>query len=235
MNCLIVDDEQLARDVIELYIGKIDFLHLAGSYSGALPAFSHLSKEPVDLIFLDIKMPEINGLEFIRTIKNPPKIILTTAFHEYALDGFDLNVVDYLLKPISFERFIKAVDKVKTLRDLTTAGAGTGMTATAQEFYVRSDRKLIRLHPSDIIFIEGMKNYLSIHTPKEKIIVHNTMINIENELSSFPDILRVHKSFLVNKNYIRELDSNLIRLTTGDTLPLGGIYKDQFMNAMRII
>lgn len=231
MNCLIVDDELLAREVIELYIGKIDFLQLTGSYGSALQVFSHLNREPADLIFLDIKMPEMTGLEFLRAIKHPPKVILTTAFHEYALEGFELDVIDYLLKPISFDRFFKAVNKARAIM----APAGMPALKPAQEFYVKSDRKLIRINPADIVFIEGMKNYLSIHTTTEKIIVHNTMINIETELSSYPDILRIHKSFLVNKNFIKELDSNLIRLNTGISLPLGGSYKDEFMNAMRII
>lgn len=231
MKCLVVDDEMLAREVIEHHIRKIEALQLAGSYGSALQAFAHLSRETVDLIFLDIKMPEINGLEFIRTIKSQPKIILTTAFHEYALEGFELDVADYLLKPVSFERFARAVAKVQT----AIIPAGTSVTPAAGEFYVKSDRKLIRVEPQEIIYIEGMKNYLSIHTSTQKIIVHNTMGHIEAELASCRDILRVHKSFLVNRNFIRELDGNMIKLSTGMEVPLGGMYREPFLNAMRII
>jgi DNA-binding LytR/AlgR family response regulator len=235
MNCIIVDDELLAQEVIEYYVNKVDFLQLVGKYSNAIQVFAALNKEPkIDLIFLDIKMPEMTGLEFIKTIKNPPKIILTTAFHEYALEGFELDVVDYLLKPISLERFIKAIEKAKSLHDSIIP------TANLQEkhnepFYVKSDRKLVKVNPSEIIYIEGMKNYICINTTNQKIIVHNTMSSIEEELKSYPDILRIHKSFFVNKNYIKEIEGSLIKLSSGVEIPLGGIYKDDFMCAMRIV
>lgn len=235
MNCIIVDDELLAQEVIEFYVNKVDFLQLVGKYNNAIQVFTALNKEPkIDLVFLDIKMPEMTGLEFIRTIKNPPKIILTTAFHEYALEGFELDVVDYLLKPISFERFIKAVGKAKNLHEpLTNSSARP--EKTSNEFYVKSDRKLVKVNPSEIIYIEGMKNYLSINTINQKIIVHNTMSNIEEELKPHPDILRIHKSFFVNKNYIKEIDNNLVILTNSISIPLGGLYKEQFMKTMRIV
>jgi DNA-binding LytR/AlgR family response regulator len=235
MNCIIVDDELLAHEVIEFYVNKVDFLQLVGKYSNAIQVFTALNKEPkIDLIFLDIKMPEMTGLEFIRTIKNPPKIILTTAFHEYALEGFELDVVDYLLKPISFERFIKAVGKAKNLHEPHTNSSHLP-DKESKEFYVKSDRKLVKVNPSEITYIEGMKNYLSINTINQKIIIHNTMSNLEEELKSYSDILRIHKSFFVNKNYIKEIEGNLIKLSTDIEVPLGGVYKDAFMGAMRVV
>lgn len=236
MNCLIVDDEVLAQDVIETYIDRVDFLTLTGKCNNAFQAFAALCKEPIDLMFLDIKMPEMTGLELIKTLKNPPKIIITTAFHEYALEGYELDITDYLLKPISFERFLKAVQKVESAYTTTAKELPTQViTAGADEFYVKSDRKLIRINPADIIYIEGLKNYLCIYTTFQKVVVLSTMVNIENELKRFPFIHRVHKSFLVNKHFIKEMDNSILHLTTGSEIPLGALYKDAFLNSMRIL
>jgi DNA-binding LytR/AlgR family response regulator len=233
MKCLIVDDEALARDVIETYIEKVDFLRLAGKCSNALQAFSALNKQEIDLMFLDIKMPEMTGLEFIRTLKAPPKIIITTAYHEYALDGFELDVVDYLLKPISFERFLKAVHKVKMPQEQLPAY--NNVMPPPEAFYVRSDRKLVKINPAEVIFIESLKNYLCIYTATQKVIVLSTMQYLEEQLRAYPFILRVHKSFLVNKNYISEIDNGILRMSSGNEIPLGGLYKDSFLEAMKIL
>jgi DNA-binding LytR/AlgR family response regulator len=233
MKCLIVDDEMLAREVIETYIEKVDFLELAGKCSNALQAFSALNKEHVDLMFLDIKMPEMTGLEFIRTLKAPPKIIITTAFHEYALDGYELDVVDYLLKPISFERFLKAVHKIKIRQEQLPVPGSERLLPEA--FYVRSDRKLVKINPAEIVFIESLKNYLCIHTGKQKVIVLSTLQYLEEQLKEYSFILRVHKSFLVNKNFITEIDNGILRMNSGNEIPLGGLYKDSFLEAMKIL
>jgi DNA-binding LytR/AlgR family response regulator len=233
MKCLIVDDEMLARDVIETYIEKVDFLQLAGKCSNALQAFSALNKQHIDLMFLDIKMPEMTGLEFIRSLKTPPKIIITTAFHEYALDGFELDVVDYLLKPISFERFLKAVHKVRVPQEQLPAHTPEKLPPEA--FYVRSDRKLVKINPAEIVFIESLKNYLCIYTGKQKVIVLSTLQYLEEQLKEYPFILRVHKSFLVNKSFITEIDNGILRMNTGNEIPLGGMYKDTFLEAMKIL
>jgi DNA-binding LytR/AlgR family response regulator len=233
MKCLIVDDEALARDVIETYIEKVDFLELIGKCNNALQAFSALNKQPIDLMFLDIKMPEMTGLEFIRTLKTPPKIIITTAFHEYALDGFELDVVDYLLKPIPFERFLRAVHKVKAPQEQLPGT--THEMLQPESFYVRSDRKLVKINPTEIIFIESLKNYLSIYTGTQKVIVLSTMQYLEEKLKHYSFIHRVHKSFLVNKNFISEIDNGILRMSSGNEIPLGGLYKDSFLEAMKIL
>jgi len=222
LKCLVVDDEALAREVIELYISKVSFLELAGSCNSALQAFAMLNKETIDLMFLDIKMPEMTGLELLQNLKHPPKVIITTAFHQYALEGYELNVVDYLMKPVSFERFLKAVGKAAPVTG-TGEDKATNISDSRQDLFVKSDRKLIRIQAADILYIEGLKNYLCIHTSAQKIIVHSTMTGMEEELRLHPFISRVHKSFLVNKNYIRELDGNLITLNTGATVPVGGV------------
>lgn len=233
MRCLIVDDEQLAREILERYIGKTDDLQLAGTCNNALQAFAALNRQEVDVMFLDIKMPEMNGLELIRTLNTRPKIIITTAFHEYALDGFELDVVDYLLKPISFDRFLKAVGKARAL--IETPGGAAVKELHSDAFYVRSDRKLVKVKASEIIFIEALKNYLSIHTATQKIIVLSTMLHMEEQLKEFSFLHRIHKSFLVNKQFITEIDNGIVRMNTGSEIPLGGLYRDAFLNAMRIL
>lgn len=233
MKCLIVDDESLAREVIESYIARVDSLELAGQCSNAIQAFAALNKEQVDLMFLDIKMPEMTGLEFLRVLKHPPKVIITTAFHEYAIDGFELDVVDYLLKPVSFKRFLKAIDKVNPGTSATPAPQVTVQPPEA--FYVRSDRKLVKVNPAEIVYIEALKNYLCICTLNQKIIVHSTMVYLEEQLREFPFIHRVHKSFLVNKHFISEIDNGILKLSTGNEIPLGGLFRDAFLEAMRIL
>lgn len=233
MNCLIVDDEVLAQDVLEHYIQQTETLELKGKCSNALEAFAMLNREPVDLMFLDIKMPEISGIDFIKSLRNIPRIIITTAYHEYALEGYELDIVDYLLKPISFERFLKAIGKlpVPAATHAVPAAdkAGTG-------FFVKSDRKLIHIDPEEIRYIEGLKNYLLIHTKdSRKIIVHSTMVNMETQLQTYTYIFRVHKSFLVNRRYIKEIDGNIISLTDNTQIPLGALYKDSFLNAIRVL
>lgn len=231
MNCLIIDDEPLAQDVIEHYIRKTDFLHLQGKCSNVLQAFSVLSKTPSDLLFLDIHMPEIDGLSFIRTLKDPPRVILTTAYSQYALEGYELNVVDYLLKPISFERFLKAVNKV---REQQVPSPAPEATAGSGELFVKSDGKYLRVDCADILYVEGLRNYLMIHTTQKKIIAHSTMKNIEDELAAYASFIRIHKSYLVNKNFITEIEGNMVKL--GQTeLPIGSVYKNELLRLIRIL
>lgn len=233
MNCLIVDDELLAQEVIELYLSRIEGMVLVGKCNNAIEAFAALNRYPVDLMFLDIKMPEISGLDFIRSLKHPPKIILTTAFTEYALEGYELDVSDYLLKPVSFDRFIKAVDKVRRVQDNVTPT--TILPAEADSFYVKSDRKLVKVIPSEIIYIESQKNYLYIHTTEQKIMTYSTLNNMEESLNRYNYLLRVHKSYMINKNQIRQIDNGIIILKTDAEVPLGASYRDDFMAQMHIL
>jgi DNA-binding LytR/AlgR family response regulator len=232
MTCLIIDDEILAQDVIEHYVSRVASLELQGRCSNALEAFAVLSKQEVDLIFLDIQMPEISGLDFIKLLKKPPKIILTTAYTEYALDGYELNVVDYLLKPVSFERFLKAVDKVQALQQpLLTEKT---VKPAEQDIFVKSDGKLIRINTAEIRYVEGLKNYLLIHTLHKKIIVHGTMGNMEDELKALGNFVRIHKSYIVNKNCIAEISGNVIKVDQAK-LPIGGVYKNDLLRLLKVI
>jgi DNA-binding LytR/AlgR family response regulator len=233
MTCLIIDDEILAQDVIEHYISRVASLELHGKCNNALEAFAVLSRQEVDLIFLDIQMPEISGLDFIKLLKKPPKIILTTAYTEYALDGYELNVVDYLLKPVSFERFLKAVDKVQAL--LQSAAPDKTAAAPAEQYiFVKSDGKLIRINTTEIRYVEGLKNYLLIHTQHKKIIVHGTMGNMEEELKVLGNFVRIHKSYIVNKNCIAEISGNVVKVDQAE-LPIGGVYKNDLLRLLKVI
>jgi len=234
MNCLIVDDEVLAQEVIEHYLSRIEGMVVIGKCKNALEAFAALNRHQVDLMFLDIKMPEISGLDFIRSLKHPPKIILTTAFTEYALEGYELDVADYLLKPVSFERFLKAVDKVRQGQN-KEAISSIAATTEADSFYVKSDRKLVKIIPSEIIYIESQKNYLYIHTKTQKIMTYSTLNNMEESLNQYSYLLRVHKSYLINKAEINQIDNGIILLQSGAAIPLGASYRDDFMAQMRIL
>lgn len=229
MNCLIVDDEVLAQDVLALYISRVASLTLAGKCNNALQAFAVLNKEPVDLMFLDIKMPEMSGLELIKSLKSPPKIILTTAYDEYALEGYALDVIDYLLKPIRFERFLKAVNKAQQLHNTSVRPKEID-----ESFYVRSDRKLLRINPQEVRYIESLKNYLAIYAGNQKIIIHATLAGIKEELESNPYFIQVHKSVIVNTRFVAEVGNSIIRLKDNTELPIGANYKDGLLQGIRI-
>src|SRR5215217_6250449 len=197
MNCIIVDDERLARDVLENYILKTPQLALATTLSNAMDLFKYLhTHTQPDLVFLDIKMPEISGLELVSALKNVPDIIFTTAYHEYALDAFNLNAIDYLLKPFSYERFLQAISKSSynsANKDLISS------VKQEQSFFVKSDKKLVNINAKEILYIEGLKNYYVIVTQDSKsTVVHNTLNNLENSLLKYTQIVRTHRSYFVN-------------------------------------
>lgn len=233
MNCLIVDDELLAQDLLALYISKISFLTLTDRCNNALQAFAALSRAPVDIMFLDVKMPEMSGMDLLKNLKYPPKVVLTTAYNEYALEGYELDIVDYLLKPIRFERFLKAVNKIQLLQQPLLA-AGLLPKETEEPFYVRSDRKLVRIEPQEVHYIESFRNYLIIHVGNRKITVYATLTNIQEELQPNPYFIQVHKSFIVNTRFVAEVGNNMIRFKDNTEIPIGGNYKDAVLQAIHI-
>ena len=197
MKCIIVDDEPLAIEILESYVSKIDQLEIAGTFRNAVSAFAFLQQNTVDLIFLDIQMPKLSGIDFLRTLKNPPKVILTTAFRDYALDGFELEVVDYLLKPIPFERFLKAVAKV--LHQPAAAAVTPKPDAAAADSFVyfKVDKKMIKTRMADILYIESIKDYVKVKTADKEIITQQKISYLEESLPR--DLfLRIHRSFIVN-------------------------------------
>jgi DNA-binding LytR/AlgR family response regulator len=219
MKCLIVDDEPIAREILESYIADTPGLFLVDSCNSALQAMEVLKKESVDLMFLDVNMPRLSGIQLLRTLERYPAIVLTTAYPDYALQGYELDVVDYLLKPFSFERFLKAVLKVQTLFQL--------LDTTVRQLIVKSDKKTWPIEMDDIRFVESIGDYVSIVTVERKIVVHETLKNIEEALPG-GQFFRVHKSWIVSRNSIDFIEGNYIMSGT-TSIPIGKSFKDGFM------
>ena len=206
ISCIITDDEPFARKGLEGYIEKIDFFDLKGSCEDAMQLSDVLQKQPVDLLFLDIQMPHITGVEFLRAIRNPPKVIFTTAYQQYAIDGFELDVMDYLLKPIPYERFLKAAWKA---RDYFALKEQPGITAPY--IFVKAGGKLEKITFAEILFIEGMENYLAIYTDSKKVVTHMT---IKSLLEKLPvnQFIQTHKSYVVAIDKINTIEGNTLHI-----------------------
>lgn len=220
MNCLIVDDEPAARRVIKKYIGNCPGLRLTGECVNAIEALGFVRSQTVDLIFLDINMPGLSGIGFVKTLKDPPGIILTTAYSEYALESYELNVIDYLLKPFSFERFLKAVEKSREL---------VGRSGEEKLFItVKTDGKRYRVALKEILYAEGQGDYITLHTFNQKLTFHQTLKGME---AMFPEdqFARIHKSYLVSLRQIQFMEGNTVKMADGEVLPLGATYKDSFL------
>ncbi len=233
-KCLIIDDEPLARALMRRHIEKLENFEIVAECSDAMKALQVIHAHPVDLMFLDIQMPQITGLEFLRTLKNPPKTIITTAFREYALDGFELEVVDYLLKPVTFERFLKAVNKYYQAAQAETTAHTMGSFTGSSEgsyIYVKENKKVIKVNVSDILYIEGLSEYIKIHTVKKRIITKASLTQMEEKLPS-GSFMRIHKSFIVNIGHIESFTATTIDVP-GKELPIGRNYKDSVMNFIK--
>ena len=229
MKCIIVDDEPLAREGLALKVKKAGFLYLIGQFSGGLEANRFLAEHPVDLMFLDIQMPDITGLDLLRTLKHPPMIILTTAYSDYAIEGFELDAIDYLLKPIDFQRFMKAINKAKDVFELQSTNRVTLDEIAADFIYLRADRQFVKVFFRDIRYVEGMKNYVMIHTLSgEK---HMTAISLQlvGEQLPLDQFARVNKSFIVNVGAVRRIVQDFIVLDNGAELPFGKAFQEDFI------
>lgn len=227
-QCIIIDDEPLAREIIRRYISMVPALELKAEFSDAIQAVSFLAKESVDLMFLDIEMPKLLGTEFIRTLNHPPSIIITTAYPQYAVEGFDLEVFDYLIKPIIFERFIKSINRLYRL-----SSSNSGMQKTQQEphLFFRSDRKMIKVLVKDILYIESLKNYIRIVTSHRTILTKNSITSIEAMLPK-DSFLRVHRSFIVLKSHIELFTMDSVTVG-GVSIPIGRLYKNEVINSLQ--
>ncbi|MGV3697514.1 LytR/AlgR family response regulator transcription factor [Flavobacterium sp.] len=227
VKCLIVDDEPLAIRLIEKHIAKIDDLEVVATCNNALKAFEILNSQPIDLLFLDIKMPSITGIDFLRNLKNPPKTIFTTAYRDYAIEGYDLGVVDYLLKPVTLERFLKAVDKFFS----ETAKATNQVVGTASDEFilVKSGTKNYKVNVKDILYIESLKDYIKINLSDSKSIISKYKIgDIEAELNE-KHFLRIHRSFIINSSKITAFSMNEIEIN-GIEVPIGASYKENVLH-----
>ncbi len=226
VKCLIVDDEPLAIRLIEKHIAKIETLEVVATCQTALKAFEILSTQPIDLLFLDIKMPDMTGIEFLRSLKNPPKTILTTAYRDYAIESYDLRVMDYLLKPITFERFFKAIDK---FLEETTKPILKVNTATANEYiFIKSGIKNHKVLLNDILFIESLKDYIRISLGDRSITSKYKISDIELELDP-TTFLRIHRSFIINTTKITAFSLNEIEIQ-GKELPIGASYRNAVLS-----
>ncbi len=227
IKTIIVDDEPLAINVIEKYISKLPEINLVGSFENAIDANKFLNKNDVDLIFLDIKMPEITGIEFLQSLKHPPLVVFTTAFSNYALESYNLDAVDYLLKPIPFDRFLKAVNKV-----IDRLGDTEGEDHFRDDyFFVKADKKLIKVNYEDIIYVEGLKDYVIIRMEKSRVITLQTMKSLEDKLLAHL-FQRVHRSFIVNTEKINSIVGNMVEVSEkGEEklIPIGKNYKNDLM------
>jgi two-component system LytT family response regulator len=235
IRCIIVDDEPLALHVLEDYISKIPFLHLVKATTNPIEALTLVQEKEADLVFLDVQMPELTGIQFLKIANGKAKVILTTAYPQYALEGYELDVIDYLLKPIAFDRFFKAVQKAQAVLQPATvkpvAVAESSPQKPQQEFlsdfiFVKTEHKIQKVYLNDILFIEGLKDYISIFTPAERIITLQNMKKMEDALPA-KYFTRVHKSYIVSINKIDSIERS--RIFIGDKIiPVGDTYRDEF-------
>ncbi len=234
-NCLIVDDEPLARDLIRSHLEKLDNFEIVAECGDAMKALKELRNKKVDLMFMDIQMPQITGIEFLKTLKKPPKVVITTAFREYALDGFELDVVDYLLKPITFERFLKSINKYYQIaqEENQQNNSFSEPNQTEEAFiYVKENKRVIKVHLNEILYIEGLSEYVQIFTEKKKIITKTSMTNMEEKL--IPEgFMRIHKSYIVSLSKIEAFTAHSIEVT-GKELPIGRSYKNAVLETLQI-
>lgn len=221
---LIVDDEPLARKLIASHTAKIEELELAGECSNAIEASNFLRKKKVDLIFLDIQMPELSGLDFLKTLTNPPAIIITTAHRDFALDAFDLDVVDYLLKPVSFDRLLKATNKFFDRQNNVHNPAETAVTPD-HFIYLKVDRKTHKLSLKEIVYIESLDDYVKVHVKDKSIITHENISSLEKRLPG-DQFVRIHRSFIVSVSQVKVVSSDGIEIA-GKELPFGRVYKQK--------
>ncbi len=230
IKCLIVDDEPLAVEVIESYLQKLNDFEIAGKCSSAVEAFEILQKKHIELIFLDIQMPELTGLEFLRSMKSPPKIIFTTAHREYAADGFELDAVDYLLKPVSFERFLKSLEKFYKLCEPDYKVFSANQSGENDFIYVKENKRAVKIHFNEILYIESLKDYVVIHTDTKNVISKIPISNLEEQLPA-GKFLRIHRSFIVSIPRIDAFTSYSVEIGKKE-LTIGRTYKNSVLKKL---
>lgn len=227
IRCLLVDDEHLALEILELYCSKIDYLDVVGTCKNADEVAFFLQHNKVDLLLLDIQMPRLNGMEWYKNLSSKPLVIFCTAFQHFAVESYEVNAIDYLLKPFSLERFNKAIEKTKEIIEKKT-----NQETIEQSIFVRSDRKEIRVKIDDILFIQSMSNYYVVTTTEKKIIGYGSISTLESTLQAF-NFIRIHRSYLVAKNKIGTIATNSIIVSTYE-LPIGRNYRKNIENIAKL-
>jgi len=234
IKCLIVDDEQLARNLLEGYVDKTPQLELVASLKNPVEAAAVIQREQIDLLFLDIQMPDLMGTDLLKSLPKKPATIFTTAYKDYALEGYELDVVDYLLKPIPFDRFLKAVNKavngIEQIRGGNTASPEAAPDPTSEYVSLKADHRIYKVRLADILYIEGLKEYVTYYTTEGKIIVLQSLKHLEVSLPS-QKFMRVHKSYIINKDRVKSLYGN--QLEIGEKkIPIGQSYKEQVLQSL---
>lgn len=233
MNCIIVDDDKLTCKILEGYVSKSTSLTLVGSFSDSVAARNIITeRKDIDLVFLDIEMPEMDGFDFIGSLDSPPNIIIVSSAEEYAVKAFDFNVVDYLLKPVSYGRFCKAIDKTiryYTRKEVSSTGD--------EEIFIKKGSSLVKLKLKDIIYIEALENYVTLNTRDDRFTIHFTMKAIENQLPSGV-FIRVHRSYIINKSMIQTIKENSLDIIIGNamkSIPVGKSFRDTLLNDINVM
>jgi two-component system LytT family response regulator len=227
VQCLLVDDEPIARRVIKNHLSKVQGFAVAGECGSAVECFSLLQRQQPQLLFLDIQMPQLNGLAFLRSLQQRPKVILVSAHREYALEGFELDVVDYLLKPVSFERFLMALDKYR--QRVATPTPKEDEPTTAEHLFIRADRKTVRLALEGVRYIESMSDYLKIHTREGMLLTKEKISNIEQKLPSH--FLRIHRSFILNTRHLQAYTHDTVEVA-GKQLPISRSFRQEVLDKL---
>jgi DNA-binding LytR/AlgR family response regulator len=232
IKCLVVDDEPFARDVLRRYIEMVPSLSFCGECGNAIEAMSFLQRQSVDLLFLDIHMPQVKGIDLLKIISNPPKVILTTAHAEYALEGYDLDIVDYLLKPIQFERFLKAVGRAFQFARPAAAMHTAPVEESRKEpyIYLRADRKMVKVLLQDILYVESMKDYIKVFTTRGTIITKQSITAMEAMLPEGA-FIRTHRSFIASVEKIKSFTTELIEIEKAE-IPIGKLYRNNVLKAL---
>lgn len=227
INCIIIDDEPLARKGLKEYIADVDFLNLIGEYDSPLKATEQIKGAEAQLLFLDVQMPKITGLDFFKTLQTPPPVIFTTAYPQYALEGFEVNALDYLVKPISFERFLKAVLKAKEFYEVREKNQ---TKTVADHFFIKADSRLIKIAYDDVLFAEALQNYVVIHTKEKKHISYLTFKSVEEYLP--PSLfIKTHKSYIVSAAKVESIEGNDVRIGQHQ-IPISRNLKDEVMEKL---
>ncbi|MGD9328266.1 MAG: LytTR family DNA-binding domain-containing protein [Cyclobacteriaceae bacterium] len=230
LSCLVVDDEQLARELLEQYISKVPFLELKGLVKNPLEVFEYLEKDTVDIIFLDIQMPDLSGIDLLKSMSSKPIVIFTTAYSEYAIESYELNALDYLVKPFSFERFMKSVNKAVELIKLKQNSA---IPVSGQEYIsIHADHKIYRIRLDDILYIEGLREYVSYYTSEKRIVTLASLKNLEETLPESM-FMRIHKSYIIPVRKVKAVEGNMIDLGI-KKIPIGRSYRDKVFKVFSV-
>ncbi|MDJ1472223.1 LytTR family DNA-binding domain-containing protein [Cytophagaceae bacterium DM2B3-1] len=228
MNCIIVDDDEMSRAIVKHFVEQTQFLNLVGICTDAIQAANTLQTTAVDLIFLDVEMPEMTGMELVKSLTSKPQVVIISSRADYAVEAFEYSIADYLVKPISYARFLKAVEKVRDSFDAQSGGNGQ-----SQDLYIKTDAKIVKITLKELLYVEALADYVILHTATARYIVHSTMKGIEKKLSD-GSFARIHRSYIINTEKIESIE-DLSVVINKKYIPIGASYKDTFLKRLNIL